>query len=72
MMATVQTTPTFAVEGRRPHPSNFHKAPSADPFYDVARDGRILIARDAARAARMVLVRNWFAELRGRIGGAQR
>ena len=64
MMASVRSDHGFSVEGHREHPSHFRHTAGTDPFYDVARDGRILVAKELTQTHRLVLVRNWFAELR--------
>lgn len=64
MMASVRTDGGFSVEGRQEHPSHFRHTAGTDPFYDVARDGRVLVAKHLTPTHPLVLVRNWFAELR--------
>ena len=64
MMASVRTDGEFSVEGRHEHRSHFRHTAWTDPFYDVARDGRVLVAKDLTQTHSLVLVRNWFAELR--------
>ena len=63
MMASVNAAGGFSVGERQEHPSHFHRISGGDPSYDVARDGRILVANDLTQSHRLVLVRNWFAEL---------
>jgi Tol biopolymer transport system component len=63
MMTSVNTSGDFSVGERREHPSRFRHTAGTDPFYDVGRDGRILVAKALAQTHRLVLVRNWFTEL---------
>ena len=63
MMASVSNSGGFSVGERHEHPSHFRHTSDTDPFYDVSRDGRILVAKALTQTHRMVLVRNWFAEL---------
>jgi len=64
MMASVRTDGGFSVEERHEHPSHFRHTAGTDPFYDVARDGRVLVAKELTQTHSLVLVRNWFSELR--------
>jgi hypothetical protein len=63
MAAAVTTVPTFAVASRREVPAPAPAAASTDIDYDIARDGRVLMAHQAASSYQLVMVRNWFAEL---------
>ena len=65
-VATVKTAPTLSVENRhdvRNVPEHF-----TDMDYDIARDGRILALRGSDAAVQLVLVRNWFEDLKRSAG----
>ena len=73
MSAPVETDPTFRVTAREPL---FQIGPEfligdRTTQYDVSDDGRFLMIRAIAGtegASRVVLVRNWFEEIRERVG----
>ena len=70
IVAAVQSRPTLAVTGSREIAADI--APSAagraDFLFDVASDGRILVAEDVRGSFDVVLVRNWMAGVKA--GGA--
>ncbi len=65
MAASIQAKPTLAVTSTREiggHNELFGGSPSTSMF-DVAPDGRILVAEDMPGSFQLILVRNWMAGL---------
>ena len=70
MVATVTTTPTFAVASRDVFCDDrcvSAAAPHAN--YDASPDGKRLLVLDAVEEAQLVIVHNWGAEVRVRLRG---
>jgi serine/threonine-protein kinase len=68
----VRTTPAFhAGKPARMFERRYYIGPAGRPF-DVSKDGRFLMIKDhedAATSSSMIVVVNWFEELRGRVQG---
>jgi Tol biopolymer transport system component len=70
--ATIATTPSLRVSGRRVLFSGPYATDIFHPNYDVARDGKsFLMVRPVDQSRGLVIVVNWARELRGRTGGTQ-
>jgi serine/threonine-protein kinase len=71
MMATVATSPTFAVTGRREMLRGGYDRFFLFAQYDVHPDGRqfVMIRNQDVGVAPLVIVANWFTELRQRMAG---
>jgi WD40 repeat protein len=46
----------------------FHRFEAARQSYDISRDGRFVVLRDANTAPTLVVIENWATELRARMG----
>ena len=69
MTVKVTTEPTF--ETSRPEmlfEGNFYLNGNGDQSYDVARDGRFLMIQEGGDAQSLVVVTNFFEELKERVG----
>jgi serine/threonine-protein kinase len=70
--ATIATTPSLRVTGRRVLFSGPYATDIFHPNYDVAPDGKsFLMVRPVDQSRGLVMVVNWARELRRRVGGAQ-
>ena len=70
--ATIATTPTLQVTGRRVLFSGPYASDVFHPNYDVAPDGKsFLMVRPVDQSRGLVMVVNWARELRRRIGGVR-
>jgi len=70
--ATIATTPSLRVTGRRVLFSGQYATDIFHPNYDVAPDGRsFLMVRPVDQSRGLVMVVNWARELRRRMAGAQ-
>jgi serine/threonine-protein kinase len=70
--ATIATTPSLRVTGRRVLFSGPYASDVFHPNYDVAPDGKsFLMVRPVDQSRGLVMVVNWASELRRRVGGAQ-
>jgi len=69
--ATLATTPSLRVTGRRVLFSGPYASDVFHPNYDVAPDGSFLMVRPVDLSRGLVMVVNWDRELRQRIGGRQ-
>ncbi len=70
MAARVVTTPTFSVQSRT---ELFRGSFTSFPFhaqYDVASDGRFIMTQGPQSSATLVVVLNWFDQLRGKKASA--
>jgi Tol biopolymer transport system component len=69
--ATIRTSPTFAVTGRRPlFEDAYVGSNTVDNDYDVLPDGRFALIKSAGEGAQLIVVANWFDELRRRFASA--
>ena len=50
-------------------PDPFEKADASRQAYDISRDGRFVVIRGIAENAEVVVVTNWLAEVRMKMGG---
>ena len=70
--ATLATTPSLRVTGRRVLFSGPYASDIFHPNYDVAPDGKsFLMVRPVDQSRGLVMVVNWAGELRRRIGGVE-
>ena len=70
--ASIATTPSLRVSGRRVLFSGPYGSDVFHPNYDVAPDGRsFLMVRPVDQSRGLVMVVNWARELRRRMGGTQ-
>jgi serine/threonine-protein kinase len=70
--ATIATTPSLRVSGRRLLFSGPYATDVFHPNYDVAPDGKsFLMVRPVDQSRGLVMVVNWARELRRRIGGVE-
>ena len=72
MAVSVMTRPTFAAETPRPLFEGRYNFNTITRQYDVSRDGRQFLMirpldRPAVKPTHMILVQNWFEELKRRV-----
>ncbi len=72
MEATISSSPTLSVTGRRALFSGPYASDIYHPNYDVAPDGKgFVMIRPVQETRRLVMVVNWARELRARMGGVK-
>jgi len=74
MLATVTTSPAFAVSGRQQLFRGRYDRMSLYAQYDVHPDGQrfVMVRNEEVDVAPVVIVANWFTELRERMAGGTR